>query len=197
MQSEDGPDGGLSESRELLARVRDGDRVALGGLYDRYGARLLERIRLMMGAEARRRAESGDFLNGVFVELAGKAQDTFPETEEQFLRWATAIARNDVRDQVRRRREASLESLSSALAAVPPADGEEGLASAVAQDEFVLHLVSALAQLDPDHRLVIELWDLESLPAEEVARRLGRSPDAVRMLRHRALLRLGKLVRRK
>jgi DNA-directed RNA polymerase specialized sigma24 family protein len=53
---------------------------------------------------------------------------------------------------------------------------------------------AAIGRLSEEHRTVLELMDLDGLALEEVARRLARSPDAVRMLRKRALLRLGQLL---
>jgi RNA polymerase sigma factor (sigma-70 family) len=46
------------------------------------------------------------------------------------------------------------------------------------------------ARLPDDFREVIVLRNVEELPHEEVARRMGRSPGAVRMLWVRALARL-------
>ena len=48
-------------------------------------------------------------------------------------------------------------------------------------------LADVLARLPADHREVIILRTLEGLPHEEVARRMGRTPGAVRMLWVRAL----------
>lgn len=59
-----------------------------------------------------------------------------------------------------------------------------GIASA---GEQRLLLARALDQLPADYRQVIVLRNLEDLPHEEVARRMNRSPGAVRMLWVRAL----------
>jgi RNA polymerase sigma-70 factor, ECF subfamily len=55
-------------------------------------------------------------------------------------------------------------------------------------------LSDALTQLGEDHREVIVLHHLEGLGWDEVARRMGRSAGAVRMLWTRALRQLRPLI---
>jgi RNA polymerase sigma-70 factor (ECF subfamily) len=56
-----------------------------------------------------------------------------------------------------------------------------------AQRESAVRLADALARLPEDYQTVLLLRIFEELPAEEVARRMGRSAGAVRMLQMRAL----------
>ena len=182
----------FDEARALLQRARAGDRDACAALLARYTQPILERIRRMMGPEARSAAESGDFLQAALLEVLQESDDDLPEDEEAFLRWVTAIVRNDIRDEVRRIRARSLESVSrltrhqDSTQTSPPSD--------CARDERVRRLSAALGRLSEEHRRVLELTDLDGLSLEEVGLRLEKSPDAVRMLRKRALLRLGQLL---
>jgi len=61
--------------------------------------------------------------------------------------------------------------------------------------ELVARVADWLAQLPADYRDVIVLRNLERLSFDEVARRVGRTPGAVRMLWLRALDRLQKLAK--
>ena len=67
--------------------------------------RLLSRIRLLMGPGARRQAESGDFLGDVLVATLRARPDLEPKPSEELLRWMTAVARNRIRVDVRKKRE--------------------------------------------------------------------------------------------
>ena len=58
------------------------------------------------------------------------------------------------------------------------------------RQELELRLADALSRLPADYAEVILLRNVESLPHEEVARRMGRGTGAVRMLWVRALARL-------
>jgi RNA polymerase sigma-70 factor (ECF subfamily) len=55
-------------------------------------------------------------------------------------------------------------------------------------------LSDALAELGEDHREVLVLHHLEGLGWDEVARRMGRTPNAVRKLWARALDQLRPLI---
>ena len=54
-------------------------------------------------------------------------------------------------------------------------------------DEQAQQLEAALESLSPTHREVILLRKFEELPFAEIARRLGKSEDACRMLLARAM----------
>jgi hypothetical protein len=66
---------------------------------ERHRAVLLERIRLMLGEDARRQADSIDFLQEVFVEVLAKIDSCDFRDERALLRWMTTVARNDIRDR--------------------------------------------------------------------------------------------------
>ena len=181
---------------ELVRRAREGEEDALALLVDRHGEQLLERIRMMMGDQARRSAESIDFLQDVFVELIEDVGRVEVSDERGLLRWLTAIARNNIRDSVRRRRERALESLSASglvrAAQDPRSPSPPSVATA---HEELSDIVDALAELAEDHRSVIELRDLKGLSFVEVGRRMGRSEGAAQALHTRAMVRLGRRFR--
>ena len=162
---------------------------SLGAELEHLRPRLLERIRLMMGEQARAVAESGDF----FQELCAEAlrdRSRMPDGEGARLRWLTAIARNNVRDEVRRRRELAFSHLSEAVGT--PSAGSGSPSRAAVRDEHAHALAEALETLREDQRRVIELRELDGLPFEDVGAVLGRSAEAARKLHMRALLQLGR-----
>src|SRR5262245_54854240 len=115
-----GPRRGLPLGEEALAQV-----------VTRFQARLLTRIRLMMGPAARECLESSDVLQDVFAEALRDLREGDLRDERVFLRWVTAVARNHIVDEVRRHRECSLEALSSELIAA----GEPSIAALLTIEE--------------------------------------------------------------
>src|SRR4029077_7102723 len=85
-------------------------------------------------------------------------------------------------DQVRAGVDQSSAVLGRCLAADGPGQGQVGV-----QHEEAVRLADALARLPEDYQTVLLLRVFEELPAEEVARRMGRSAGAVRLLEMRAL----------
>src|SRR5262249_6959390 len=78
--------------------------------------------------------------------------------------------------------EDSSAALERCLAASGPSPSQIAL-----RHEAAVRLADALARLPEDYQTVLLLRVFEELPAEEVARRMGRSAGAVRMLQMRAL----------
>lgn len=165
---------------------------ALIELVERYGERLLARIRLMLGEEARRRADSVDFLHEAFAELLAESGGEVTSDEQRLLRRVTAIARNNVRDAVRRPRERAFQSLSLSLSRLQPGEGTPSRAAS--GRERLEALAEALERLSDDHRTVIELRDLDGLDFRAIGVRMGRGRDAAQMLHTRAMVRLGMLL---
>jgi RNA polymerase sigma-70 factor, ECF subfamily len=85
--------------------------------------------------------------------------------------------------------EQSLDAMSQKLAALLPDKGDSPSAPVLREEQQTL-VAQLLERLPHDYREVLILRNLENLPHEEVARRMGRSVGAVRMLWIRALAQL-------
>jgi RNA polymerase sigma factor (sigma-70 family) len=180
----------------LIERAKGGDGTAFDRLCERYEGRLLERIRRMLGPEVRGFAQSMDLVQELFVDLVRDFERFEIRDDEAFLRWATGIARNNIRDLVRRHRVRRMERLATSL--VQPAAGagaEPTPLDVLDRDEQIGELHEALGRLPEDYRRVIELRDLEELSYAQIAKEMGRpSEAAAQMLHARALARLTALM---
>jgi len=165
------------------------DEEALADLIHRYQARLLARIRLMMGPAARQCLESGDVLHDVFMEAMRELREGDLKDEAVFLRWLTAVARHHIIDAVRAG-ERSFESLTSDVIE----KGDSSVPAKLTVEERKQRMIEAIERLEADRRRVIELRSLENLPWQRVAAELGRSEEAARKLYHRAMLELGQIL---
>jgi RNA polymerase sigma-70 factor (ECF subfamily) len=181
------------ESFVLLERLRTGDRGALGLLLDRYQARLLGRIRLMMGERARDCADSTDFLQATFLGVLERVEKVDLRDERDLLRWMTWIARNQIRTQVRREREERFESLSVSISGLRAGSGsQQDPLNEIAAAEQVFRLTEAIEELPEDLREIVGLRQLEGLEFQAIGERTGLSEEQVRWRHEKALLRLGR-----
>ena len=178
------------DSVELLSRARDGSREAMDRLFERHAGKLLALIRLRMGPSLRARLESRDVLQATLLK-AFQGLDRFEGTGSSTLAaWLARIATNEIRDQAefhgRARRDAArdvpLDDQSKAVAAQL-----RSVLSQLVLGEEQARLERALESLPEDYREVILLRRLEELSYADIAGRLGRSPDACRMLFGRAM----------
>lgn len=176
----------------LIERVRAGDAGAGSELVARVREPLLQRVRWMMGPEARKLAESDDFLNATFAAALPALERFEVRGADSFLPWLTAIARNQIRQELRRPREAALSALSSVLGHAPQRGDAPGETISV---DTALTLFDAIAGLAEDERRLVELRDLEGRTFVEIAALLGCGERQAQRLHARALLRLGRLFR--
>ena len=179
-----------SESSALLRRAREGSATALNDLLTRNAGRLLAFIRLRLGHSLRAHLESHDILNATLLNAFKRIDQFEGRGDGRLMAWLAPIAMNEIRDQAayhgRQRRDAAR--------VVDVDDGLDGLAaelhsqiSCIILDEQTERLEQAIEALRPEHREVILLRKFEELSFTEIGERLGKSPDACRMLLARAL----------
>ncbi|MCP4656209.1 MAG: sigma-70 family RNA polymerase sigma factor [bacterium] len=178
----------------MLDRVRGGSREALDLLFGRFAGKLLALIRLRMDRRLRARIESRDILQLTLVKAFERIAEFRSSETASFMAWLARIAENEIRDQAafhrRRRRDADRELPLDEAAAL----GDAGLVARVRSatsrlilDDELRRLERALEALDEHYREVILLRRFEELSFTEIGRRLGKSPDAARMLFSRAM----------
>jgi RNA polymerase sigma-70 factor (ECF subfamily) len=157
-----------------VARGRDGDRDAVGFLYERYAGGVHQLAHRMLGD----RDGADDVTQTVFLRLLTKL-DRYEPRERPFEVWLLRVTRNAALDELRRRRVKRAEPV--ALLAAPPAE-------ALGIDA---PLMTALARLPISQREVAVLRLVVGLSATETASRLGRTEASVNnlYLRARATLR--------
>ena len=140
---------GLPSDRELLARVREGDRGAFAQLYDRYGDPAYSlAVRIV-----RDRDLAADVVQDAFLAVWKNAASFDPE-RGQASTWILTMTHNKAVDLVRReqrRRADQLDPEHDAPSTDPAPDQLAHLSAARGQ------IREAMAQLPAAHREVIEL----------------------------------------
>jgi RNA polymerase sigma-70 factor (ECF subfamily) len=135
------------------------------------------------------REEAEDLTQEAFVRALRHLEGYQPAdgTDGSFRPYLITVARNLVRDRWRAEQRAPTAATDmTGMIQLPDArPGPE--ATALADLE---RAAAGLAGLPPDYQRVLRLRLLEGRPTAEAAAVLGRSPDAVRQLQHRALVAL-------
>jgi RNA polymerase sigma-70 factor (ECF subfamily) len=172
-----------------------GNGAGLGRLLQRYHDSLRALACARLGARLQGLVDPSDLVQQTFLE-ACRDFDQFEGTSEaQWEAWLRCILKHNlaalVEKQVRagkrdRRRQVSLPHLLPA----GPASPVSSPSSQAQRREATAVVAEQLARLPGPYREVVRLRNLESLPFEEVARRMRRTPGAVRVLWLRALERL-------
>ncbi len=189
----------------LIRGARHGDTSSIGVLLQQYRNYLTVLASTQLEDRLQPRVSPSDVVQETMLRAHKNFGQFRGTTEAELLAWLRQILVNNLAKFVEQhmlaarrdvRREVSIERLGKALeqstvqlAALLPADGKSP-SMAVQQREEAVQLADRLAQLSADYREVLMLRNLQSLPFEEVARRMGRSVGATRMLWLRAIEKL-------
>jgi len=193
---------------QLLKRARNDRGEDLGRLLDLYRNYLHLLARTQIDLHLKRRLDPSDLVQETMLEAYRDFGQFRGGTEAELMAWLRRILvhnlarvsekhhtkkRDARRDVPLHRRLADLEYSSQQVDAALVSQATSAAARAQRREQAAV-LADTLARLKPEHRDVIVLRNLEGLSFEEVARRLGRSAGAVRMLWLRALDRLKQLL---
>jgi len=167
--------------RDLIERAQRGDRPAFDKLLAGNSGRL-RAIALHVLGRGGQGIDIEDVLQETSLRAFQRIRAFAWQGEDSFLRWLGGIAGNVIREIEKKRRRSPLIAIERDI------EGRGIVASrALRREERFSRLQKAFEALSEDHREVIRLARFEGLPLREVARRMQRSPGAVRQLLWRAL----------
>jgi RNA polymerase sigma-70 factor (ECF subfamily) len=190
----------------LIEEARRQAPGALDRLLESYRNYLRLIARTGIDASLRGKADPSDLVQETLLKAHQHFDQFQGQTEAELVAWLRRILTRNLADLVRWfkaaggrsiRREQSLNeqvNLTSraALQLIAP-DGNSPSESAQRRELSII-LADALAELTPDYREVVVLRTLEGRDWDDVARAMGRTPGAVRLLWARALKKLRPLI---
>jgi RNA polymerase sigma-70 factor (ECF subfamily) len=169
------------DTERLVEKAKGGEKKALAELIQRYQTFLASFIGVRIGVHLHGTLGADDVLQETFARVSQALSGFEWRGEPSFKSWLTTIAERVVLEGVRRQQKQPAQ-LNLDLAARAPSPSR-----VARREERFSRLEDALEGLSPDHRQVILLARVEGLKVKEIARRMNRSPDAVKKLLSRAL----------
>jgi RNA polymerase sigma-70 factor (ECF subfamily) len=177
--------GDEKNEKKVIQDAARGKSSAFGVLYDHYQPMIYRFVLVKVG----RREDAEDITHQVFVS-AWQNIKSYKHRGHPFSSWLYQIARNQVVDHYRARKsETSLEKM----------DPEYFVLPATAHFDISLKLDiekvrAAIAELKPEYQDVIILRFIEDLPLKEVALATLKTEGAVKLMQHRAVKELKKIL---
>jgi RNA polymerase sigma-70 factor (ECF subfamily) len=169
---------------QALKRAGEHEAQALAEIYDHYSAPIYRYLYRVLGDAA----QAEDLTSEVFLKLL-QVLHTSRAPGERLEGWLYGVAHNLAMDLFRRQKRKPELSLAEDLVAA----GDQPSAI-VERRQAAQQLRAGLARLTFDQQRVVLLRFAEGFPAAEVARLMGKSEGAVKILQHRAVNRLRKLM---
>lgn len=186
----------------LLEQARSGDPLALGPLLASYAVQLRRLAERRLDEQLRNRVSASDVVQETLLQATQDFEAFRGQSDAEFAGWLRRILvrkvsralerhlwaeKRDVRRELPQGRAAVDEPEGGYSAGGAVIDHRPGPASELLGNERNRHVEQALAALPRPYRQVIELRNAQGLPFEEIARRLGRTSGAARMLWLRAI----------
>jgi len=159
--------------RELLERVRSGDRDAFGRVVERY----LPRAMALAMRLLRHREDAEDLVQDAFL-AALQHIDSFDLTRP-FWPWLSRIVVNRGLDLTASRSTRSADSLGDEVSDARPTPAES-----VEQGEIREEFQRTLAALPERRRLVVQLFEVDGFSVAEIGKLLDSSPATIRWHLH-------------
>ena len=161
------------EDRELLARVRAGERDAFGRIVERY----LPRAMALAMRLLRHREDAEDLVQDAFLSSLQHI-DSF-DLSRPFWPWLSRIIVNRGLDLTASRSTRAAESLGDDVSDSRPTPAEFA-----ERDEIRAEFQRTLAALPARRRLVVQLFEVDGFSVAEIAKLLDSSPATVRWHLH-------------
>ncbi len=185
---------------ELLQRARAGDDSARDRLFEVCRNYVAITARAEMASWLQAKVDASDLVQQTMLEAHRGLVNFRGTTEGEWLAWLKRIVSHNAADFVRRyhgvekRRAAREVSLGASDDSQRPgpqlSDGGPTPSQVIMQKELQLQVADAVSRLPEDYQEVVILRNLQQLPFDEVAERMGRSRPAVQMLWMRAIRKL-------
>lgn len=171
------------ELESLVKKASQGDHLAFGRIYDLY----FEKVYRFVYFRVNHREAAEDLVAEVFVKVWGKAREI--QDTRSFNGWIYQIARNLVIDYYRSRKQnVDLTLVENIL------EYEDNMVDRTNLSFQQKSFLEELKNLTEEQQLVIKLKFLDELENSDIARILGKSEGAIRVIQHRAIAELKHLL---
>jgi len=172
------------EIDSLVERAIDGDANAFGRLYDMHVDRVYRHVYYRVGNIT----DAEDLTQEVFIR-AWKAIHRYKKTASPFLAWLIKISSNLIIDFYRSKKAETFQDLD---VFVGKSDSEPEYLAEMHFDQQQIR--RAILELPSDQQQVVLMRFIEGFSYSEIASSLGKSEGAVRVILHRSLKSLRKIL---
>ncbi len=164
----------------IVKKARAGHAESFGQLYDEHHERIYRFIYL----KVRGKEEAEDLTHQVFLS-AWQNIKQYALKNLPFSSWLYRIARNKVIDYYRLRKQTvNIEAVKNVIPA------ETDILASADTDMETRAIHSAISGLTPEQQDVVIMRFVEDMPIKEVARSIGKTVGAVKLIQFRAISKL-------
>ena len=176
----------LEDEQNLIARAKEGESEAFGSLYDYYMPRIYRFVLLKVS----HREEAEDLTHQTFLK-AWERIEQYTFQGYPFSSWLYRIARNTVIDHHRKRKSIQVDIDYIPQELLASDDSPERDAESKIEWEKLLVTIKELKDIEQD---VLIMRFVEEMTHREIADVVKKSEGAIKVIQHRALKKLKKII---
>lgn len=178
----------LEQEKDILKKIKNGNNEAFGELYDFYAPKIYRFVRLKVDSQE----TAQDLTSEAFLRIWQHIQEQ-RKIRERFQALLYKIARNLVIDFYRSKsmREILIEDDLEEFSNIESGEDSEEL---VLRQEEMKGVRRALAQIHPSYQDIIVWYYIDELSITEIAEIVEKNEGTVRVLIHRAVKSLRKVM---
>ncbi|MCA9264236.1 MAG: sigma-70 family RNA polymerase sigma factor [Planctomycetales bacterium] len=191
----------------LERRIRAGDREAVAEYVESRRAQLRVYVDRNMSAALRQKVDADDLIQEVMLSCVSSV-DQIDLVNRDLFGWICQVAQRRIVDAGRKFTGAQKRDAKREVSANAGGSGDEqqGLINllvasitspsrAFSRNQREFRLLAAMDQLAEESRDALRMRYVESLPTKEIAKRIGKTDGAVRVMLTRSLKKLGDLLK--
>lgn len=167
----------MVDETQLIQKAKNGDRNALGQLYDTHQPKIYRYIAYRVGD----RALAEDLTAEVFVTLVKKLH-SYQDRGRPLIAWLYTIAGNIIKMHFRKHKHVELNPFSEEMI-------DQQATPDQVTDKRLTHakLLAQLPRLTDEQGQVITMKFMEGFSNREIAKLMGKTEGSIKALQHRAL----------
>lgn len=171
----------VQETQRLLNAALIGTGDDIGPLLERLRPRLVLWCASRMSPTLRANIEPEDAAQEILLAIHKDFHSYSGPPDRSFFKWVFVVADHKLKDLV------DFHGAKKRQKIEPMVGSQTSPSQAAVRVESIARLHEAIARLPDDYRTVVALYKLESRDVEDVAKIMGRSENAIRVLYCRAL----------
>lgn len=149
-------------NEELIAAIKNGDRLAFSELYERFNQRLYYYFYRMLGND---RELANDFLQDIFLKIINKPELFKPEYK--FSSWIFTVANNMCKNEYRHREVRKIVSKDENPDQL--LSNEDEYEEAIKKENLIAQLFAEIENLEEDQKAILLLKYKENFSLKEIS----------------------------
>lgn len=181
---------------QLMEKIAKGDKESFRVLFNRHGGKVLGYALRLLGGD---QFMAEDISQNVWIKVVQKASSY--QQAGSFIAWVYTITRNSVIDEMRRKKEETLQYNTDETSETPSAIenslelSQKSFEAYLLENSDLVIIKKSVDELPEAQRVALTIWLVEDKSYEEIAEHFQQSVSSIKSLLFRAKQNLKEIIK--